>query len=169
MTKRKWLTYAVGFLPAILLLGASFVGFDVVLIDLGSFPAILLSLGSATAVWYCLGWGRALAVLTLSMLLIISVARTHWPLRLAFAASKPAFANLADRLESGEEVSPQWAGFFYVRKAEMHRGQMPVLWINLQAAGYTGFARPADDVAIGKYNDWSDYRLWGNWHLIAED
>ncbi len=42
-----------------------------------------------------------------------------WPLRLAFAASRPALERLADRVEGGDILRrPEWAGIYWVVAAE---------------------------------------------------
>lgn len=47
----------------------------------------------------------------------VSMMFSHWPVRLAFLASRPALNRLAERIESGESLDhPEWAGAFLIRK-----------------------------------------------------
>jgi len=167
---RRRLSYAVSALTpasAVYLSAAAYDTFAVLIWSVLIAPAIFLGVALACGTMPAL---RLWAMFGSAVAVALSVALTHWPLRLTFAVSRPALERLADRLEAGETVSsPQWAGLFYVRKAEINHGGMPCLWLNLEPNGYTGFARPSDGIAIGKYNDWSDYPLWQKWHLISED
>lgn len=112
---------------------------------------------------------HALRLIAAGLILTGAIPFTHWPLRLSFAISWPFMNQMANRLEAGEKVAPQWAGVFYIRRAEINHRGMAVLWIDISGGGGTGFARPSDDIAVSKFNHWSDYRLWANWHHIAED
>src|SRR5262249_18622047 len=45
----------------------------------------------------------------------LSMLMTHWPLRLAFLASRPAMERLADRVAARQAIAgPEWAGLFRV-------------------------------------------------------
>ncbi|MGI8922642.1 MAG: hypothetical protein ACR2HJ_01150 [Fimbriimonadales bacterium] len=154
-------------LPALIVTLMSFLGFDTNTVVAWSIFALLMTLTLASLFYTN---RRSLTALLIPVGLFASIVTAHWPLRLTFAASKHALDRVADRLEAGEEItSPEWAGVFYIRKAEINYKGMPCLWIWLGSDGKTGFARPADGVAIGKFNDWSDCALSAMWHLISED
>ena len=92
------------------------------------------------------------------------------PVRIAAIVSSPALNRLADRVAAGEEIeTPVWAGVFYIRETRVWNEGMPCLWTYPGGNGGDGLARPADGVAKDKFNHWSDYRLHGNWFVIAED
>ena len=159
-----------GSAPCIALVIMSAMGIDTLTVYLAALGAAGLSIIAIVMVTN--RWSRraALSFHLICLALIALVPLTHWPLRATFALSKSRFDEIADQLERGETVAPQWAGFFYIHEAELtFLGRMPVLWTRLGGNGNTGFGRPSDDVASDKFNEWSDFRLWGKWHHIVED
>ena len=58
-------------------------------------------------------WPLAVALIVVP----VSMMFSHWPVQVAFLASRPALNRLADRIESGESLDhPEWAGAFLIRK-----------------------------------------------------
>ena len=52
----------------------------------------------------------------------LSIAISHWPLRLKFAISRPALTRFVDTYESdGTNLPPQWIGLFYVKRVDTDR------------------------------------------------
>lgn len=101
---------------------------------------------------------------------IVSVAVTHWPLRITFALSRAALADAARRVEAGEESRvPRRIGLFTIREARAWggRGDPICLWTEPNTAGSTGFVRSARDDA--PCSPWSSVRLDAEWWFITED
>jgi len=116
-------------------------------------------------------------VVAVSLLCIVSVLFTLWPLKLAFAASRPAFEAFARRVEAGYRPNgPEKVGRYLIREVEIRDGR-PCLWVDPNPGGPTGFVRnPFGGVnsAKGRYpntafNLWSYLRLDGDWAYISED
>lgn len=98
-----------------------------------------------------------------------SVFLTNWPLRAAFAVSKPALERLARETEAGEHLEfPRFAGTFLIREAGLtHRGTV-FLRTSCIPAGPDEFARCSADATEGQFNVWRQIDL-GEWQLIFED
>lgn len=118
-----------------------------------------------------------LIVLVTSLIAIVSVVLTAWPVRLAFFASRREFDDLAGRLEAGYRMTkPERVGRFLILKAEMRDGR-PCLWIDTDPAGYDGFVRNPRRGPDGKllgpsnrsFNLWSAVSLDDDWAFISED
>jgi hypothetical protein len=108
---------------------------------------------------------------------IISVPATLWPVRLAFASSRPDFERVAARIDSGQHVKmPQNVGGYTIIGAELRNGR-PCLWTSTDPRGFEGFVRnPVGGVnrKLGRYpntvfNLWSYTRLDLDWAFISED
>lgn len=102
-----------------------------------------------------------------SLVVLISVPLTHWPLRLAYHISRPKFETIAQVLRSGKTFpKPMQVGPFTIEKAEIDNGKV-CLWTDLDPAGRTGFAKCSPkDVP---FNLWSITELDENWQYISED
>lgn len=143
-----------------------------VLAAIAAAPILLL----AAAAWACapepFPCSRHIRVAAaLSFLaLILSVAITQWPFRLAFELSRPSLERLAERVEAGYLPSaPMQAGRFRVLKATVHPSGVTCLWLDLDPAGYTGLVR-CDRVKAGSsLSLWSAYGLGPEWTLVSED
>lgn len=140
-----------------------------------------LACGFAGVMLTLLHQGRArnrLALISaLSLLCIVSVPVTHWPFRLAFAASRPAFEVVANRLHDGQAVPvPTRVGRFRIKGAELRDGR-PCLWADTSPGGATGFVRnPLNGVNTTRgrhpntmFNLWSAIVLGDDWAYISED
>jgi hypothetical protein len=100
--------------------------------------------------------------------IIISVAATHWPLRVTYVLSRDAFDSLAQRVRAGEHIAtPVRAGFFTVRRAELSHHGIVCLWTYPHPAGSTGFVQCRRDYV--PFNLWSLIRLDDRWQFISED
>jgi hypothetical protein len=101
--------------------------------------------------------------------LIVSVPWTQWPLRVAFAISRPALADLAQQLAAGEYPGfPCRAGAFLILRGETDQGR-PCLWTDTNPSGRTGFVKRTATVPNNAFNLWSDVELDADWRLISED
>lgn len=99
---------------------------------------------------------------------IISVAATHWPLRVAYALSRDSFDTLAQRVRAGELVAmPVSAGFFTIERAELSYHGIVCLWTHPHPSGSTGFVQCRRDHV--PFNLWSLIRLDERWQYISED
>ena len=110
----------------------------------------------------------ALAAPILSLAVIISVAATHWPLRVAYAWSRDSFDAVAQRVRSGEHVTtPLRAGLFTIQRAELSHHGIVCLWTQPHPSGSTGFVQCRRDYV--PFNLWSMVRLDDRWQFISED
>jgi hypothetical protein len=106
----------------------------------------------------------------------LSMMLTHWPLRLAFLASRPAMERLANRVALGERISrPEWAGVFRVIGSSLEPGSLNVgLIIDADPAGRSGFVRlgagvPETDTHGPFYNLNFNEPLGRRWFYQNED
>ena len=111
----------------------------------------------------------AIIVFALALGIIVSVAETHWPLRVNFAMSRAAFEAIAQRLRAGEHVEPQWVGLVRIREAEVRGNNIVCLWTDLNPSGCTGFVQCGPDEAECRFNIWSNLPLDARWQFITED
>ena len=110
----------------------------------------------------------ALAALILSLAVIISVAATHWPLRVTYALSRASFDRVAQRLRNRERITtPLRAGFFTIQRAELSHHDIVCLWTRPQPGGSTGFIQCRHNYV--PFNLWSMVRLHDRWQFISED
>ncbi|MEO0806468.1 MAG: hypothetical protein AAFY33_09200 [Cyanobacteria bacterium J06643_4] len=100
--------------------------------------------------------------------LIVSVLGTHWPLRLAYAQSKPAFDQAAEQVRAGNvPETPGWIGLFYIEKAEIYHNGVVCLWTNDHPSGPTGFVQHGPDNL--PFNIWTEILLDDTWQFVSED
>ena len=100
--------------------------------------------------------------------IIISVAATYWPLRVAYAVSRDSIDSLAQRVRAGEHIEmPVRAGIFAVRRAEISHHGIVCLWTYPHPSGSTGFVQCRRDYV--PFNLWSLIRLDDRWQFISED
>jgi hypothetical protein len=100
----------------------------------------------------------------------LSVMTTHWPVRLAFAASRSEFETLADQIDGGNIPQvPKRIGPFLVQEAGLNVRGRVFFWTSTEGAGSIGFVRCPDDLVRSQFNVWSTLKLGHGWHLVAED
>ena len=99
--------------------------------------------------------------------IIVSVAATHWPMRVSYAMSRSAFDAVAQRVRAGDHVKPHRVGLFTIRRAEVYHNGVVCLWTGLNPSGCTGFVQCGPDYV--PFNLWSMVRLDGRWQFISED
>ena len=110
----------------------------------------------------------ALVAPSTSLVVIISVAATHWPLRIAYVCSRESFDAVAQRVRGGEHITtPLRAGLFTVQRAELSRHGIVCLWTNSNPAGSTGFVQCRRDYV--PFNLSTIVRLDDRWQFISED
>lgn len=100
---------------------------------------------------------RQLLILIACLALYLSLLREPWTFRLRFAVSRPALEWLAAEVEHGAAPAPQWAGLFYIEKAdriEREGETCTVLWIEPGGGSPTGFLHPSPS-KMRSLNDWS--------------
>jgi len=130
-----------------------------------------------TAVIVFLGWvilarngpvSRAIVAPVLSLVIVISTAITHWPLRLSFAASRPTFEKLVERLLAGDRVDPRQIGLFRVRSTQIYTSKDIVcLWTDMDSKGRKGFVRCRPSEV--PFNLFSLITVDDDWQFISED
>lgn len=100
--------------------------------------------------------------------LIVSVLGTHWPLRLAYAQSRPAFDQVAEQVRAGNATkTPGWIGLFYIEKAEIYHNGVVCLWTNDHPNGPTGFVQHGPENL--PFNIWTKILLDDTWQFVSED
>ena len=100
--------------------------------------------------------------------IVISVAATHWPLRVAYALSRGALDAVSLRVRAGERIAvPLRAGLFMIRRAEISHDGFACLWTDLHPTGYTGFMLCGPRKAPGRL--WSQINLDDRWQFVSED
>jgi hypothetical protein len=110
----------------------------------------------------------ALAASAFSLAVILSVAVTDWPLRVAYAWSRNSFDAVARRVRNGEVVATPWrAGLFTIRRAELSHHGIVCLWTKADPGGSTGFVECRRDHV--PFNLWSMVALDDRWQFISED
>lgn len=117
------------------------------------------------------GWKltKTRVALALSLVLLISVGWTQWPLRLHFLMARPTIEALASRVEQGMRVdTPTWAGLFKIEKAEANRFGVVCLWIAV-SPDRDGFVRTPADKVDEQFNVWWTVNLDGEWQFVWED
>ncbi|MEM9767484.1 MAG: hypothetical protein AAF892_06360 [Cyanobacteria bacterium P01_D01_bin.71] len=113
--------------------------------------------------------------MTVSLTLIISVIVFNWPLRIAYAFSRPAFDQVAAQMMTGETIeTPQRIGWFLIKRIDAPGSaangidyQGLRLWTGVYPSGNTGFVKASPDDL--QFNLWSHFRLDETWQFIAED
>lgn len=109
---------------------------------------VVLAAGAAWA-WQARSRCAAAAVVAVLVAAPVGLAFTDWPVRAAFAVSRPALDRLADRAAAGGQLDgPEWAGLFLVRKVARPSGYEPgavALILAADPSNHTRFVRPAGD------------------------
>ena len=163
---------------ALFLIGVSVTGAEKSSVVLWAFTVPFIAAAALCLLWKRIGMHRcrSLRARWLTGLLglacvgvFVSVPLTHWPFRLAFHLSRPAFDAVAASLESGAQFrQPMRVGFFTIQKAEIYAMNGRIcLWTDLDPAGKTGFTQcPPRDVP---FNLWSMIELDQAWQYVSED
>ena len=114
---------------------------------------------------------RRLFVFVTCLALFLSLLYEPWTFRLRFAMSRPELERLAARVEAGDDVEPQWAGLFFIEKADRKErdGKMfTVLWTDL-GANPEGFVHPGSRNGPW-FNDYSvAMRHDAQWNYFIQD
>ena len=110
-----------------------------------------------------------------SFIMVVSIIAFNWPLRIAYALSRPAFDQVAEQVVTGETIAtPRRIGWFRIQRIEApgpaangidHKGLR--LWTGVHPNGNTGFVQASPDNL--QFNLWSHFRLDETWQFIAED
>ena len=110
-----------------------------------------------------------------SLIMVVSIIAFNWPLRAAYAVSRPAFDQVAQQVSSGETIeTPQRIGWFRIERVDApglaangieHQGLR--LWTDVHPAGNTGFVQSDSDNLY--FNLWSHFSLDETWQFISED
>lgn len=100
--------------------------------------------------------------------IVSSVLLTQWPLRAAYAVSRPSLERLASDAREGRPSSrPQLAGLFLVERVEINKHGIVCLWTTPNPGGDAGFVQSAPDRL--PFNLWSTLKLDDRWQYICED
>ncbi|MEM1242475.1 MAG: hypothetical protein AAGI45_21810 [Cyanobacteria bacterium P01_H01_bin.26] len=110
-----------------------------------------------------------------SLTMVVSIVVFHWPLRIAYAFSRPDFDRVAEQVAAGEKIeAPQRIGWFQIKRIDApgfaangidYQGLR--LWTDLHPSGKTGFVQSSPDNL--QFNLWSHFKLDETWQFIAED
>jgi hypothetical protein len=110
---------------------------------------------------------RHVAIYAVAIAVLLVIAWTQFPFRLAFSLSESALGEIASQIRAGERVSlPKRAGLFTVRAAGQKDDGSIYLWTDPDPAGPAGFVF---HYTGGGYNLWSKLRLKEDWYFISED
>ncbi|MEO1591700.1 MAG: hypothetical protein AAFU71_10460 [Cyanobacteria bacterium J06632_22] len=112
---------------------------------------------------------------TVAIALILSIMVFHWPLRLAYAFSRPAFNQIAAQVTAGETIAtPQRVGWFWIEEIALPEhlfsyaeDGIVCLWTGVHPFGNTGFVQTTSDNL--PFNLWTHLKLDNTWQFIAED
>ena len=100
--------------------------------------------------------------------LLVSIAATNWPLRIAYAASSSSFNRVAQQIRSGQTIStPCMIGLFRISNAELHYNDTICFWTDCDPSGKTGFVQCGPDNP--PFHLWSHTTLSDSWQFISED
>ncbi|NER78633.1 MAG: hypothetical protein F6K42_03465 [Leptolyngbya sp. SIO1D8] len=110
-----------------------------------------------------------------SLIMVISIILFNWPLRVAYAFSRPAFDQVAEQAMAGETIeTPRRIGWFRIERIDASgcpaNGmdyEVLCLWTNVHPHGNTGFVQASPDNL--HFNLWSHFRLDETWQFISED
>ena len=111
---------------------------------------------------------RVLAVTLAPVVVFVSIAWTHLPVRVVFHTLRLRFEQAASQIEAGAPpATPFWIGPFKIRMAA-RRGDSgtPYLASNEESYEINGFVRHPEGHG---FNLWSCIRLDDAWSYIAED
>ncbi|MEM9907740.1 MAG: hypothetical protein AAF921_22240 [Cyanobacteria bacterium P01_D01_bin.44] len=110
-----------------------------------------------------------------SLIMVVSIVLFNWPLRIAYAFSRPAFDQVAEQVMIGETIeTPRRIGWFRIERIDApgpaangidYQGLR--LWTGVHPNGNTGFVQASPDNL--QFNLWSHFRLDETWQFIAED
>lgn len=111
----------------------------------------------------------------ISLVIVVSIIMFNWPLRIAYAFSRPAFDRVAEQVMAGETIAtPRRIGWFRVERIEAPGPAANeiddhglLLWTGIHPNGNTGFVRSSPEDL--RFNLWSHFQLDETWQLIAED
>ena len=142
------------------------------IVFLSSIVAGLVALASSPAFLFAARRSRrARAIILASLVLclggIASIARWHWPLRLAFLASESSLEEMATATRRGESPADQRIGIFRILRAEVGPRGIVCLWLDLDPEGRTGLVQTSPEDL--PFNLWSVISLSDRWQLISED
>ena len=105
-------------------------------------------------------------ILTIGVL--VSIAATNWPLRIAYAVSSSSLDRAAQQIRNGQTITtPCMVGVFRIANAELHYNNTICLWTDCDPSGKTGFVQCGPDNP--PFNLWSHTRLSNSWQFISED
>lgn len=156
------------FTAATLLLAATFAAslwpFEPVMLFLGG---VLLAAGGLMLSFFAKSRAQlAFAVATVAI--IVSVACTNWPMRVAHAGTRASFDRVAEQVRDGETFTKPFSiGPFRIVKAEVSRNDVVCLWTDADPSGPTGFVQCGPENP--PFNIWSHTRLDDSWQFISED
>ncbi|MGD1857637.1 MAG: hypothetical protein ACFB2W_25660 [Leptolyngbyaceae cyanobacterium] len=110
-----------------------------------------------------------------SLAIVVSIIVFNWPLRIAYAFSRPAFDQVTEQVMAGETIeTPRRVGWFRIKHIEApgpaangidYHGLR--LWTSVHPYGNTGFVQASPDNL--RFNLWSHFKLDETWQFIAED
>jgi hypothetical protein len=164
-------------LATFVVIGMSLLAYESLTMVLGGFLLVMMATLATLLADICSGksvfsrrkWSRkSWQLVGIYLAVCLSVWMTDWPLRIAFALSRPTLERAAQELKVGKPVpSPRFIGLFYIWRAELNGKGQPCFWTALDSTGPAGFVlAPFGDP---HYNLWSKVTLSNDWYLIKED
>jgi hypothetical protein len=102
------------------------------------------------------------------LVILVSVAVTHWPMRVGYALSRDAFDVIAEHVRAGEQITtPKRVGPFIIRRVAISENGIVCLWTYPRPGGSAGFVQCRRDYV--PFNLWSHVALDDHWQFIGED
>lgn len=133
-------------------------------------PVVLLLCCLWPRKWQVRYWiARSLVVIPLSLVILLTVVWTAWPLHLNFIHCRPELSRLAARVEGGEKIAtPIRVGLFTVYAIELRRG-IVCLWTSRTGTESGLVKATSQQIQHGGFNVWSVTPLDKDWTLYQED
>jgi hypothetical protein len=108
--------------------------------------------------------------LLLSFAFCVSIVLTQWPLRAAFALSRPTLERNAQLMKNGTTLNtPRFVGLLWVKHAEISPlSKTPCFWLDNSSSGRRGLVQGTPATAH-HFNLWSTQEMSSGWQLVSED
>ena len=175
---KRFLVWSTATLPPTLLILLSLKPLEIVSLRLvGFFAAVFLAslIVALMALPALESQKRFRRQVALSFALVVSIVLFNWPLRMAYAFSRPAFDQVTAQVMAGETMeTPQRIGWFRIERVDAPGTaangidhQELRLWTNVHPYGNTGFVQASPDNL--RFNLWSHFKLDDTWQFISED
>ena len=175
---KRFLTWSTIVLPPTLLILLSLKPLEIVSIRFFGFVAaafLAVFIMALTVIPILQSQKRFRRQVAASLIMVVSITVFNWPLRIAYAFSRPAFDRVAEQVMARETIeTPRRIGWFRIERIDVSGSatndigyEAPCLWTDIHPYGNTGFVQAIPNNL--RFNLWSHFRLDETWQFIAED